>query len=87
MPYFAPPSSGPGYTTIQDETTPLTARTTMNFTGGGVTATDTGAVTQISIPSPVLSDGDYGEVVVSGSGTVMKLDHYLIDTLEQLNFI
>lgn len=31
---------GGGYATIQDETTPLTQRTTVNFTGTGVTCVD-----------------------------------------------
>lgn len=42
--------AGGGYTTIQDEGTPLTARTTVDFTGAGVTCTDTGAKTSCSIP-------------------------------------
>src|SRR6058998_4401297 len=45
------PSTGGGYSTIQDEGTPRPQQTTMNFTGAGVTATDgPGALTTISIP-------------------------------------
>jgi hypothetical protein len=41
---------GGGYTTVEDEGTPLTQRSTMNFVGAGVTAADSGAVTTITIP-------------------------------------
>lgn len=40
-----------GYTTIQDEGAPLPQRTTINFTGGGVTATETAGITEVSIPA------------------------------------
>lgn len=33
-------SAGGGYATVQDETTPLTQRTTLNFTGAGVSCAD-----------------------------------------------
>ncbi len=39
-----------GYNLIEDEGNPLTARTTMNFTGAGVTASDDGSKTVINIP-------------------------------------
>lgn len=38
-----------GYVTVQDEGTPLTARSTVDFTGSGVTCADTGAKTQCTI--------------------------------------
>lgn len=38
------------YDTIEDEGTPLTQRSTANFTGEGVTASDDGSVTVIDIP-------------------------------------
>lgn len=41
---------GSGHT-IEDEGTPLTARTSLNFVGSGVTVTDTGSKTQVSISS------------------------------------
>ena len=44
------PAGGSGYTTIQDEGSGLTQRTTVDFTGAGVTCTDTGSKTQCSIP-------------------------------------
>lgn len=37
------------YQTVQDEGTPLTQRTAINFTGAGVSATDTGGVTTVTI--------------------------------------
>lgn len=37
-----PISGGSGYATIQDETTPLTQRSTVNFTGSGVSCADNG---------------------------------------------
>ena len=33
-----------------------------------------------------ISDGDKGEVIVSSSGTVWTLDHYLLYQLELLNY-
>lgn len=45
-------ASSAGYTTVQDEGGALTARTTINFTGAGVTAADNGgsARTDVTIP-------------------------------------
>ena len=39
-----------GYLVVQDEGVNLTKRTTIDFTGAGVTCTDTGAKTSCSIP-------------------------------------
>jgi hypothetical protein len=39
-----------GYNVVQDEGVSLTKRTTIDFTGAGVTCTDTGAKTSCSIP-------------------------------------
>lgn len=41
--------AGDGYATIQDEGTPLTQRSTVNFTGAGVTCTDSGGITVCTI--------------------------------------
>lgn len=51
-------STGGGYDTIEDEATPLTQRTTINFTGAGVTATDSGGKTVVTIPGG--GGGAYG---------------------------
>jgi len=55
---------GGGYTTVQDEGTPLTQRTTINFTGAGVTAADSGGITVVTI-----SGGGAGSATV-GTSTV-----------------
>jgi hypothetical protein len=39
-----------GYSVVQDEGVPLTKRTTIDFTGAGVTCTDTGSKTACDIP-------------------------------------
>lgn len=39
-------SGGSGYSTIQDETTPLTQRATVNFTGSGVSCVDNSGATR-----------------------------------------
>ena len=40
-----------GYNVVQDEGVDLTKRTTIDFTGAGVTCTDTGSKTSCDIPS------------------------------------
>lgn len=50
-----------GYSTVEDEGTPVTQRSTLNFTGAGVTVTDSGSKTQVSIP------GGAGEAFPVGS--------------------
>ena len=47
--YSVSPSTSTGYNTIQDEGSSLPQRTTMNFVGAGVTATDAGGKTVITI--------------------------------------
>jgi hypothetical protein len=42
-------SSGGGYSTVEDEAIPVTQRTTMNFTGGGVSVADSGGKTVVTI--------------------------------------
>lgn len=72
MPYYPPPSAGgSGYTTVQDEGTPLTARSTLNFVGAGVTASDTGGVTQVSISGGGAGSTNVGKTTVNfgGGGT------------------
>jgi hypothetical protein len=43
-------STGSGYSTVQDEGSGLTARSTIDFVGAGVTATDSGGKTVVTIP-------------------------------------
>jgi hypothetical protein len=49
MPYYPPASSGSGYSTIEDEGVALTQRTTIDFVGSGVTASDVGGETRVTI--------------------------------------
>lgn len=42
-------AGGSGYSTVEEEGSPLTQRTTLNFVGGGVTATDSGGKTVVTI--------------------------------------
>lgn len=46
--YFTPSSSS-GYATIQEEGTPLTQRTKLNFIGGGITAADDAGNTRTNV--------------------------------------
>lgn len=47
---WAPATMNAGHT-IEDEGTPLTQRSSLNFTGAGVTVTDTGGKTTVTIPT------------------------------------
>lgn len=49
--------------TIEDEGSPLTQRTILNFVGAGVTVTDTGTETQVSIPQGGHTIEDHGTPV------------------------
>ena len=63
------------YVTVQDEGTPLTARSTMNFVGTGVAATDLASITTITINAPVIANTVY--VMKSGNdstGLVQRFD-------------
>lgn len=46
-----PTSSGGGYSTIQEDGASLTQRVTVNFTGTGITCTDSGGITVCDVPS------------------------------------
>lgn len=54
---FQPPVSGGGYSTIEDEGSPLPPRSTINFVGAGVTATDSGTETVVTIPGSGSNNG------------------------------
>lgn len=55
-----------GYNRVQDEGVDLTKRSTIDFTGAGVTCTDTGAKTSCSIPGG--SSGGTSPYVLSFGG-------------------
>lgn len=78
---WAPATGGSGSAhTIEDEGTPLTQRSTLNFVGAGVTVTDVGAKTTVTIP------GGGGGITVTSpaiNGTNVYVDAVLakwIDT-------
>src|SRR3990167_3619103 len=65
--------SGSGYSIMQDEGVALTSRSTVDFVGTGVTVSDTGSKTQVSIPSGCAA-AYYGvkaeDYITSGDGSV-----------------
>lgn len=67
---------------FQDDGTNLgTAGTvdTVNFIGTAVTVTRTGNTVNISVASSSLADGNYGDVVISGLGTIMTISNNSIN--------
>lgn len=86
---WATGSAGSGYTTIKDETTPLTQRSTLAFLGSGVTCVDNNSQTECTIAggaapvSSVAVDGTAdttgtvqlgGEVTYTGNQTQAQSD-------------
>lgn len=69
---------GGGGHVIEDEGTPLTQRADLNFVGAGVTVTDAGGKTVVTIPSGAVADGDKGDITVSSSGTVWTIDNDVV---------
>jgi hypothetical protein len=59
-----------GYNTIEDEGTPLTQRSTINFVGSGVTAADSGGKTVVTIASGGLTEFTEAENTAAPNATV-----------------
>jgi hypothetical protein len=59
-----------GYNTIEDEGTPLTQRSTINFVGSGVTAADSGGKTVVTIASGGLTEFTELETTAAPNATV-----------------
>lgn len=56
-----------GYSTIQEDGTPLTQRSTVNFTGSAITCSDSGGITVCAVSS---GSGNFGTFTTTfGSGT------------------
>jgi hypothetical protein len=64
-----PSSGGGGGHVIEDEGTPVAQQTNMNFTGAGVTVSDSGGKTVVSIPGGAGSDPFVG-TYTPGSFTI-----------------
>jgi hypothetical protein len=83
-------AAGGGYATVQDETTPLTQRTTINFTGSGVSCVDNGgtSTTDCTITSGGGSPaGNTGEVQYNNGGAFAGAANVEISAAGNLNLV
>lgn len=77
IPFFEVTSGG--YTTVEDEGTALLQRSTINFVGAGVTATDSGSKTVVTIPGGGGGAVNYSNVffvdaINGNNGTALRND-------------
>lgn len=75
-------SAGSGHV-IEDEGTPLTQRANMNFVGAGVTATDAGGKTVVTIPASI-SDTAYDATSWDGVTDVAPSKNAIRDKIETM---
>lgn len=59
------------YNLVQNAGTPLARRTTINFTGAGVTASDSGGVTTVTIAGGTGGSGNYSQSFVTQTSVVL----------------
>lgn len=59
------------YTTVQDEGTPLTQRSTINYTGAGITCSDSGGVTTCAVPGGGISGLTSGIFPIATGATTL----------------
>ncbi|TSC70535.1 MAG: hypothetical protein CEO12_256, partial [Parcubacteria group bacterium Gr01-1014_46] len=64
-------SGSGGYNLVQDEGSDLTLRTTLNFVGGGVIASDSGSVTTVTINGTSFTGAPNSVVTTDGSGALL----------------
>ena len=69
---------GGGYDTIQDETVALPQRTTLDFVGNFVTATDDGAKTTVTVESVIIDILHADLLVLIGNSTLIKGAFYRV---------
>src|SRR6185295_15238889 len=69
--YAATCSSGSGYNLVQDEGIAQTVRTTLNFVGGGVVASDIGGVTTVTISGTSFTGSANSIITTDNSGNLM----------------
>lgn len=72
--------------TARDEGVDLTTTlSSLNFVGAGVTATTIGNAVTVTIPSATVTDGDKGDITVSGTGAVFTIDNDVVTYAKMQN--
>ncbi len=84
-------SGGGGGHVIEDEGTPLTQRTNLNFVGAGVTVTDTGGKTQVSIdggvsisPAYTITNDTTDRIIDADNTTIHELSDVLSTAIKDM---